>query len=333
MSCINIKNPEYIKLQNELDVDDATLELVISDWFEQNPATDQIFPEVNQIFDMILDKKFNSKDDSFKEEMNNYSDLFNFNSKELFMENLLDEIREYQKVYPNDRIINLRNVLLLYKKYESLIGKPILINAMDDYPRSAGLFRLNDFSITINLEQLKKVNNSKESLLNNITNVLIHELTHALTENAYASNIDFKNKIDSTYSHSKNYLEKKGLNDYYGLMDVHEFMAEATSNTIFQDILKTIPYKSSNVFNIFFNYIIELLGLDSNNVLTEALNLIDDAIKTTFKSDIENGNIMLKTKRLSLYQSISEFNKTLTNEESKTLNKLTLNNKVIKNCK
>jgi len=133
--------------------------------------------------------------------------------------------------------------------------------------------------------------NSKANGLSN--GVFLHEVAHAATyyslakENYDSLDAHQKKAVDelkSLYAHATEQFDKhtvKGLEDgkyvvvngqkflydeiNYGFTDIQEFVAEAFSNWVFQDYLKTMKYRSSSVgtWNKFVQGVIKLFRLDN----------------------------------------------------------------------
>jgi len=133
--------------------------------------------------------------------------------------------------------------------------------------------------------------NSKANGFSN--GVFLHEVAHAATyyslveENYDSLDAHQKKAVDelkSLYAHATEQFDKhtvKGLEDgkyivvngqkflydeiNYGFTDIQEFVAEAFSNWVFQDYLKTMKYRSSSVgtWNKFVQGVIKLFRLDN----------------------------------------------------------------------
>ena len=114
---------------------------------------------------------------------------------------------------------------------------------------------------------------------------LIHEVMHGF----FASKIDMYLKgnldaqikrIDDLYQHLlKEYPQ---LKKQYGMTNLQEFVAEAMSNSEFQNLLKDIPYKKSNYFREFAKAVLRVLGITDKvpawNAAAEALLSVEVAM-------------------------------------------------------
>jgi hypothetical protein len=126
-----------------------------------------------------------------------------------------------------------------------------------------------------------------------IEHVILHEEIHRRTVNALQEDPEFSRKIDDLYAKAKEHFETvkiPGQAEYYGLANKAEFVAEAMSNSVFQQYLASIPYDATEatVWTKFVDAVLDameaLFGVRvSNTVLNEALSVI------TSKIDIEFG--------------------------------------------
>ena len=126
-----------------------------------------------------------------------------------------------------------------------------------------------------------------------IEHVILHEEIHRRTVLALDEDEAFKAKIDKLYDltmkHFETHQEAKERLPY-GLSNIHEFVAEAMSNSKFQELLAEIPFDAgkATVWTKFIDSVIDMLATVlgtkvSNTVLNEALHII------TVKIDEQNG--------------------------------------------
>jgi len=125
-----------------------------------------------------------------------------------------------------------------------------------------------------------------------IEHVILHEEIHRRTMDALDNDVEFKEQIDKmlelTQAHFDKYKDNKALPPY-GLSDAHEFVAEAMSNSRFQELLAEIPYENTTgtVWTKFVDSVLAALkkvfGKDvSNTVLNEVLNVVSAKIDLNF---------------------------------------------------
>ena len=109
---------------------------------------------------------------------------------------------------------------------------------------------------------------------------VLHEGTHAATTNAYATDHEFKTKIDKMFMQAK---VLAGRQSHYGLTDPYEFMAEAMSNGRFQHYLAGIKTAGGTIWTRFagavkaaFQKIAKSVGIDVTkpNLLGDAIDAI-----------------------------------------------------------
>lgn len=124
--------------------------------------------------------------------------------------------------------------------------------------------------------------------------VLLHEAVHAVTikiSNALnpALNAEIKalqdyvlkyiadNKLDT----SRRYGESASL--FYGLSAEEEFAPEVLTNAALQEMLKQIPYKSTNVFNAFGKWLRRALNLPQNSqtAFDKAIEIVERSFDKT----------------------------------------------------
>ena len=121
--------------------------------------------------------------------------------------------------------------------------------------------------------------------------VFLHESMHAATARVVNNPTIYSSKQQAAVAELKTLFEvaskeaiKAGVHGkWYGLKDMHEFIAEAFTNGHFQDYLKSIKYKYSNqsLWDKFVTYCLKIFGYD--NVLSATVanvNAIFDAPTT-----------------------------------------------------
>lgn len=123
-----------------------------------------------------------------------------------------------------------------------------------------------------------------------LTNHLfLHESLHAATLNAI-DNPDLLtgvrrqgyDELVKLYNHAKGMLSQQGMSDdhIYGLTDLHEFVSEAMTNPVFQEMLRGISYESkmASLWNSFTQAIAKMFGMKpgrESNVMVEAMRATD----------------------------------------------------------
>lgn len=108
---------------------------------------------------------------------------------------------------------------------------------------------------------------------------LIHEVMHGFLHRKLEDAVRGGHKDAQVQRLGDLYLYLKNnhpeLAESYGMVSLSEFASEVMSNGSFQDKLKDIPYKKSNVFREFAKAVLKLLGINDTtpkwNALAEAL--------------------------------------------------------------
>jgi hypothetical protein len=173
-----------------------------------------------------------------------------------------------------------------------------------------GLYNAEDDSIHINTE--KHIKNNPNNY--NILETIVHELTHRFISfnilGLSQHNNEAKNIVDLFNDFKKIY---KGDNKY-ALSSVDEFVSELLSNKVFQKELKEIPYKNSNIFNKFIDYLLSALNIKRDNLLSEAIvriiefKRLDTNFFNKFNNNIEIITPQQKQQALQLYSQYLEQN-------------------------
>jgi hypothetical protein len=191
---------------------------------------------------------------------------------------------------------------LTLEQFEPIVGQ--FNKLMDSYKNA--VVTLNSAGVYIDAWNTISLNSKANGFSNG---VFLHEVAHAATyysldKNNYNSlNADQKKAVDeltSLYAHAAEQFDKhvvKGLEEEkyvvvngqkflydeisYGFTDIQEFVAEAYSNWIFQDYLKTMKYRGTDtgIWNKFVQSIIKLFKLD--NVLGYTLANADAIMRPT----------------------------------------------------
>lgn len=125
-----------------------------------------------------------------------------------------------------------------------------------------------------------------------IEHVILHEEIHRRTVDAVQNDVEFRSQIENLMALTQTHFDKNKEAQArlpYGLTDPYEFVAEAMSNTRFQELLAEIPYDNTTatVWTKFVDSVLEALkkifGTDvSNTVLNEAINVITSKIEINF---------------------------------------------------
>lgn len=104
---------------------------------------------------------------------------------------------------------------------------------------------------------------------NDMFGVLVHEAVHAATMYAELKNARARKDLNALMNHVRDALEARGADPdaWYGLSDTQEFLAEAFSNPLFQDLLESTPALNTttfrNAWEQFKGWVRELLGFTS----------------------------------------------------------------------
>lgn len=256
-----------------------------------------------------------------KEKIADFYNVSFENSKEIY-EKSKKELSPYIPYLENsdlkgliNKIVELGNLskgekIIANKLLEALEKHPIKLNINNGF-FGLGFYRLDDDSVSINLDRILKNTEAKETF---ITTVL-HETIHAFSMSALENNVNSRTNSDKTNSFIKNIQnlyneyynlvsEKerkefsdlfneirkgkdtvseemfilKGMRDkHYGIYNLKEFITVGLTNTEFSKQLK-----EKNLWKRFVSYLAELLGLSDNKndfeyLLNNYLNLVDSA--------------------------------------------------------
>jgi hypothetical protein len=106
-----------------------------------------------------------------------------------------------------------------------------------------------------------------------------HQATHDFIDNAeYMIKNGIDNQVTKDYQDIVNIMNKaKSATDAdgYAFKDVHEFISEAFSNPAFQNTLKNIDIKSTNMWDKFVGYVKNLLGFKDEDTLSKVMTLTE----------------------------------------------------------
>jgi hypothetical protein len=147
-----------------------------------------------------------------------------------------------------------------------------LINGvLEAYPAAGVYFPMSD---SISLDSKTGLN----------VPVILHEVMHAGTSHIVKNPTMYSSKQQAAVKELEHLFEiaklRAGDTKYYGLTNLDEFIAEAFTDRKFQEFLKGIKYKQSNMslWDKFVQYCLEMFGYD--NVLTSTManvNVLFDA--------------------------------------------------------
>lgn len=132
---------------------------------------------------------------------------------------------------------------------------------------------------------------------NDLYGLLVHEATHAATMFAELKNARARKDLNALMNHVRDELEARGIDpdDWYGLSDTQEFLAEAFSNPTFQDILESTPALNTttfrNAWEQFKGWVKELLGFTS-----EQATALDEILAVGRLMMEQQGDIRAKAK-------------------------------------
>lgn len=128
--------------------------------------------------------------------------------------------------------------------------------------------------------------------------VVVHEAVHAATSRYLDANpTSAKTKeLENIFNKVKEYAETNGIKnsqgeDFYGLTDIHEFLAETHSDIEFQLFLQSVPYTSKrSVWDIIIQWASELLGVDSD-LIRDIMQLSTEIAALQVEMDASNFNV------------------------------------------
>ena len=181
----------------------------------------------------------------------------------------------------------------------------------------AGYFYGTD---TVTLSSLGEMDNMLDADMSGVitsmspVHVLLHEATHALTQRGEKFAPEVRRDLDRLLAHVRKLAEQQGMPvpQMYALSDTQEFLAEAFSNPVFQDILREMPALGTssfkNAWDQFKNLVAKLLGLPTTSetmtALEEALTLGLEAGRQTsaysaakYKSTLEKLDAVFRRDR------------------------------------
>lgn len=181
----------------------------------------------------------------------------------------------------------------LIKEYGKIIDPNLKIVLNTEMPMNRGggaVFRNGKLD---RIELNPKVTTLKNST-SNFQQVVLHEITHALTYDKSGNmSKDLVAELSPLYDAAHEYINKnlsslkEKYNEHkitYGLSGINEFAAEAMSNRDFQKVLSAIPYKNTtkSVWTKFIEgvkqYFSKLLGTKNDTLLNEVVNTITKGI-------------------------------------------------------
>jgi hypothetical protein len=165
--------------------------------------------------------------------------------------------------------------------------------------------------------------------------VVTHELVHALTVNNYhkpqtKAQRQAKQELQDLARAAAQALHGEidpqtggrwyGTDDSNGLDTLcKEFMAEALTNSFFQERLSQIPYGDETLWTKFVKAVAKILGLDKPSMLTEALRLTE-ALSSTPEQPAEKTNVRLSARKNRAVEVPSEYSgsgETTQNDQSR----------------
>jgi ADP-ribose pyrophosphatase YjhB (NUDIX family) len=121
--------------------------------------------------------------------------------------------------------------------------------------------------------------------------ILLHEETHRVTVNGLDTDSQYKGKITELMDIARKHFDdtRKGL-PLYGFKNEAEFVAEAMSNPVFQQLLSEIPVEGplqKNAWTMFVDAVVEFLQstFGKNNVDGSVLNAAMEIITAKIDSD------------------------------------------------
>jgi hypothetical protein len=215
----------------------------------------------------------------------------------------------------------------LAKKLLEIVSDEDMIK-IDNNIKDAGEFDPNTNQIAINLLATGYDRTRPSSA---IETVILHELIHAMTEEALAdTNSQFYKSIKGVFNAVKNV---EGANTFYAFQDtlepdeqLREFVTEAFTNPAFQYLLSKTPYANTqqsiwDKFIEIINSILGALGIDVNNTaLSETLSLTNKLLN---KEAISEGDkfpsekVMEKIKNANTKEDIEDIRKDLESTKDK----------------
>jgi len=163
-----------------------------------------------------------------------------------------------------------------------LVDVPYFENVNPNVEKSSGYYNLTDNKIYI-AQKANVTNGLSETLL-------IHESIHAFTKNALLSDTKARSEFQKLYNIALSQLgvyDVNNKNSYYPLLDLDEFMVGIFTDPKFIKALQSIPptngIKYSNFFEEIYDWILNLLKLNSNESLyTQALGVASDILETEY---------------------------------------------------
>lgn len=122
--------------------------------------------------------------------------------------------------------------------------------------------RYLDSTVTLRYGQPGEGNTNRD-----VVALLIHESVHAATSAAEFSNPAARRDLQAMLRHVRAQADKMGINpdQWYGMSETQEFLAEAFSNPLFQDVLKSMPAADTRTFKTlwgqFKDFVMRVLGI------------------------------------------------------------------------
>jgi len=236
----------------------------------------------------------NEAREKFEDDKRTYADLakqFNFNAKD--SETKVSLINVLTAIIESDYATEAE--ILLAKQLLKRAGKNETVTFVNnaDNPGSYGTTKQTVIDARYN------ASNYRNGRLP-IEFVILHEEIHRRTVDALKEDMTFNDSISKLFAATVKYFEENKTMEnekpLYGLKDIHEFVAEAMSNSKFQELLSQIPYESTgkSTWGSFVDSVLKMLEQlfggkkASGTVLNEAFYIITAKIDENFgiKSDL-----------------------------------------------
>ncbi len=172
----------------------------------------------------------------------------------------------------------------LARQFLELTDSNDILNINNTTLESAGEYNTKGSKVSINLTFMGE---DYVDAFAAIENVVLHELVHKYTVNAFnnVKNSDLASRITTLFNYVSDQARKRGdFDKFYGLTNTYEFISEAMSSPEFQEYLKGITYQNTRVtaweeFLNLVNQLLKSLGINTNQTaLDEAISLTTQLI-------------------------------------------------------
>ncbi len=304
----NVLPPEFYRVADKQVVsktshpeDWAKIMKVFKNWSDM---TEKPIPEAE--YETDYDTSTRNKYKRDKRTYADYAKQFGFDpnteSTELLQKDVLEAIISDPNRLATPRERKLAEALLRHTKDTDKIFFINFRNSPGEYIRSSN-------KIEIDARYSSQDYSTGDTPLEH---VILHEIIHKLTVKGLNEDENYKLGITKLYQAARDHFKKNKVGrqeEFYGLKNIYEFVAEAMTNDTFQKYLKGIKYEGTekSAWEEFLDVVSRFLAKVLN--LTGTNNILDQTIAlTTKKIDLKTDDVVDKGPSIG-FSNLDEFNK------------------------